>query len=115
MTTYNKDVGEKKIPVISGDEIVMDGKSYTIADDGVDVLGYTILDGLYIIRMSDDKVGLILVDGVTAIKVAGNALFTITATTDAKINVYVNAGAVKVENKTGAEASYQITKIGGIV
>lgn len=114
MIIIAQDNGNKKIDVAVSDEWSMQGKTYILEDDGVDILDYTSLPGTYTLKLSDGKMVIVLVDLATAIKVAGNALFTITVTTDTKVNIYVDSGKLKVENKTGSTVTYTIAKTSGI-
>ena len=112
MIFYDNDSANKKTGRAATNEFIIDGTTNILVDDGVDTLDFITLPGEYLIQISDGKIAKILVDETTAIKIAGNALFTITVTTDTKVNVYVDSGALKVENKTGASVIYTIAKTG---
>lgn len=109
------DTDERKVQKIIASELNLVAYSTgELADDAVavtDIAG-TNYGQLILVTLDSGESAVILNDDGTAVKVAGNALFTITVTTDNKVNVYYNAGVLKVENKAGSAKTAYIKVIG---
>lgn len=108
--TENRKVGE----VIVSELQLTAYSTGSLADDeiGVTDIAGTNYGQLVLVYLDSGESAVILNDDGTAVKVAGNALFTITATTDEKVNVYYNAGVLKVENKAGSAKIAYIKVLG---
>lgn len=112
---HREDTSTRKVGQFEVSEIQLNSYSTgSLADDAVavtDIAG-TNYGQLILVTLDSGESAVILNDDGTAVKVAGNALFTITVTTDTKVNVYYNAGVLKVENKAGSAKTAYIKVIG---
>jgi hypothetical protein len=104
MTRKDRSATEK-VSVLETSELQLQGlSSGSLIDDAVftSEIPDTRVGQLYVVTLDSGEAGLFLNDDGTMVKVAGNALFTITVTTDAKVNVYFASDVLKIENKAGS-------------
>lgn len=86
--------------------------TFAVANNGVqDMFGSNAFGGLLLIHDSatDGKGAAILCMGTSLILLGGDAIYTVNASgTASKVNVYISASKINLENKTGASRTFAV-------